>query len=123
MAETVSYRAIMSKALLASGQDTLQYTPGPSETFYIKRWLFVSTGAFDVIDVRNSEQYKYTQCSVTNPIPSTLLQDARNAFRSDDEFDPPLKIEPSQTFSIDVKDTSAVGNTVRFLLVGYKVIS
>lgn len=123
MATRVSYRAIASKVLTANSQDSLQYTPGPTETFYITGWRFVSTGIFDIIDVRNSEQFKYTQASVTNPIQSTMVQDPRNAFLGDKEFDPPLMIEKSQTFSVDVKDTSGAGNTVRMLLIGYKDIS
>lgn len=123
MPKRVSYLASAVKVLGALGQDTLQYSPGPTETFYIKEWRFISTGTFNIIDVRNSEQFKYTQCSVTNPILSTMVQNPTNAFLAFKEFDPPLMIEPSQTFSVDVVDTSGAGNTVRVLLIGYKDIA
>lgn len=123
MAKRVFYFAVADKVLGALGQDTLQYTPGPTEKFYITGWRFLSTGTFNIIDVRNSEQFKYTQCSVTHPIPSTMVQNPTNAFLAHKDFDPPLEIDESQTFSIDVVDTSGAGNTVRVLLIGYKDIA
>ncbi len=122
MARRESYRAITDVVLLAGGQGTLEYTPGPNETFHIKEWRFISTGIFNIIDIRNSENYHYTNCSVTHPILSSMVQNPGNAFLSDKIFDPPLEIKPRINFAVDVIDTSAAGNTVRMLLIGEKEI-
>lgn len=123
MPKTVAYLAIADKTLGVGAQDTLQYTPGPTEKFYIKEWRFIASDTFNIIDVRNSEQFKYTQCSVTHPILSTMVQSPANGNFGMKEFDPPLEIDESQTFSVDVVNTGAAGNVVRMLLIGYKVIA
>jgi hypothetical protein len=121
MVDQIAYVAEADKTLAAAAQDTLQYTPGPTETFYIVEWRMIGAVTFDVIDIRNSEQFKYTQCSVTHPIPSTMIQSPLNAFLAFREWKPPLKIKPSMTFSVDVKDTGG-GGKVTMLLIGYKEI-
>lgn len=122
MAKTLAYVAEMDKTLAASAQDTLQYTPGPTETFYIKQIRLIPIVTCDIIDIRNSEQFKYTQCSVTHPIPGVAIQDPRNAFNAWGDVEPPWEIGPSVTFSVDIKDTGG-GGKVTMLLIGYKVIT
>lgn len=121
MAEQIAYIAEMDKTLTNGGQDTLQYTPGPTETFYITRIFLIPIVSVDIIDIRNSEQFKYTQASVTHPIPGVTFQDPRNAFRALNEIYPPWKIGPSMTFSVDIKDTGG-GGKVTMILQGYKEI-
>lgn len=123
MAKTVYYTAVDNVVLAPNAQGTLEYTPGPNEKFFIESWRFTSSGIFDILDIRNSENFHYTQASVSVPIPSTHVQNPGNAFLALKDFDPAIEISERQNFAIDVKDTSGLANTIVVTLNGYKVIA
>lgn len=106
--------------LTANGSGTARMPISAGEKARFRALRFVATGAFNLLTIRDDSGQRYSNSSADDPIPSTLLQDARNAFRSIDGFKPDLELEGPTGLNFELTDTSAAGNTVRIVAEGEK---
>lgn len=121
MATTIPYEVFLSQVLTSGGTGTLTYAVPPGQTLAIDEFTFISTGAFSVVGIRNGGGQQFTNATPSNGIPSTMLANGLNQFNVIKDFKPDLVIQGGDTFYIDIIDTSAAPNTVRFLGNGNKV--
>jgi len=106
--------------LAASGSGTVRLPLSSGETARFRALRFVSTGTFNLVEIKDDSGQRYSLASSDDPIPSTMLQDARNAFRSIDGFSPALELEGPNAISLSINDTSGAPNTVRISVEGEK---
>lgn len=110
----------LSIVLAASSSGTLSFPVPNSEVLRLTRVVYVSTGIFNITDIRSTRGIHYTNASPANPITSTQIQNAGNAFRSIMDFNGEIVIEGGETLIIDLVDTSVALNTIQLLLSGIK---
>lgn len=115
------FAVVLSTTLGASSRGSLSYSVPNNEEIRFKEIRHVSQGIFNIVGLRNSDGYQYSNVSETNPITNTLLQDSENAFLSWKDFVPDLAIKGSLSLIIDLLDTSAASNIVRLLLTGVRI--
>jgi hypothetical protein len=120
MANTLPYELFLSSVLTAGGTGTMSYQVPPGQKLIIDEFVFISTGAFNVVGMRNGGGQQFTNATPSNGIPSTMLANGLNQFNVIKDFKPNLEIQGGDTFYIDIIDTSAAPNTVRFLGNGSK---
>jgi len=115
MATTIPYELFLSSVLTAGGTGTMSYQVPPSQQLELDEFVFSSTGTFSVVGFRNGGGMQFTNATPSNGIPSTMINNAANNFNLIRDFKPNLVIQGGDTLYIDVIDTSAAPNTVRFL--------
>lgn len=115
MAEQTPYLIVMEKTLAANGGDTLQFQGSTQETFILKEFVFVATGAFNVSGIRIGTSRNLTNANQSIEIPSTALQNGASANRSLRELMVGQRISGGEIFSMDIEDTSGAQNTVTFV--------
>lgn len=115
---TIPYLVLLPVSLTSggSGRATLPVTPGQSLS--LDRMVFQSTGAFSLTGLSTSDGRNYGNISPSSPIPSTMLASVANNFNAIIDLVPNLKIDSNMLLYVDVVDTSAAINTVRFLFMG-----
>jgi hypothetical protein len=115
MATQIPYLLSLNTVLTALGQNTMSYQVPPGQTLEIDEFVFVATGIFNLVGIRNGGSVLFSNISPSLPILSTMIADVANNFNVIKSFMPHLIIQGGDTFYIDVIDTSGAGNTVRFL--------
>lgn len=114
------YQLVLSSTLAALATGTMNYPIPNNEGLQLGQLYFVSTGAFSITDIRDSAGKHYTNASPSNPIPSTLLQNAQTAYESLRNLPIPIVIEGGKTLYVDIVDTSNAPNTVKLLFNGIR---
>lgn len=89
-----------------------------SLTFRAHRWIWKSTGIFNLVDISINNSTHLTDASVSNPINSAFLQQQASPNFNWDRFEIELIVNPQETLQFAVVDTSGAGNTVQVILVG-----
>lgn len=117
----IPYLWIGSTVLSASSQGSISFPVNAAESMMINKFVFVATGAFSVIGIRDSDGNPYSNCSLDKPILSTMLQNSANGNLSMRDLLENILIKANKTLYIDLLDTSAAQNTVRFLLQALRV--
>lgn len=107
--------------LAANSTGSLAYQVSAGEEFFGKKLWIVSTAAFSIEDVRDNSGRRYSNCSASDPILSTMLDKPQTTGQGLLWFGVELHMEPSAIFYIDLKDTSGAQNTVTAVMVGRKV--
>jgi len=118
MPATTPFLYVDKVTLAANGTGTASFQVDAGHEAKIKRMWFVSTGSFDIIEIRDSAGNSYSTASTDKPIPSSALNKPQTAGGGVGEFDPPLYIAPMTVLYIDLKDTSGSSNTVQVILEG-----
>lgn len=113
---THPFLLVMNVVLNSNGTGTMTYAVPPAEDLYIRDLAFVSSGAFSITNIRNSNGRIYSNTSTNNPIVSTMLANGNTNVQRFSEFDEPLVIMGSESIIIDFADTSGASNTVRVLM-------
>ena len=103
--------------LNADGTGTWQYTVGTKETFTIKRLFTTSTGAYNITDIRDSTGLHYTNASVNEPIPSSVLPTGTNNYNNVGILPEDMVIDGGVSIYVDLIDTSSAPNTVDLLML------
>lgn len=122
MTSIIPYELFLSSVLTALGTGTLTYQVPPNQTIEIDEFVFIATGTFNVVGIRNGGGMQFTNATPSNGIPSTMIANGLNQFNIIKDFKPNLIVLGGDSLYIDVIDTSAAGNTVRFLANCNKVI-
>lgn len=117
---TRPFLLVLNSILTANGTGSLSYQAGNGEQMQIQNFNFIATGAFSIVGIRDSDGTPLSNCSASNPILSTMVQNSANANRSIDRFLEKLLIDSGKFIIIDLLDTSGAGNTVRFLFEGLR---
>jgi hypothetical protein len=102
--------------LTANAQGTMTFIVPQQETLEIKQIRIFSTGIFIINDIRDSFGRHYTNANLTVGVDSRTLQSGGSGNIGMQDWPIPLIIEKGTTLYIDVKDTSAGGNTISLLL-------
>lgn len=114
----VPFNPILHVQIPASSVSSLQYFVPNTEDFEIEEIRFIADAAFSVTDISDSGGIRYSNATSSNPIPSTLLQNAANDFLSFGKFTVPLLVRGSMYIQFNLLDTSGTTNDVWFLLIG-----
>lgn len=105
-------------AVLTSGaQGSLFYTVPNTEKISISKLIFSSTGAWSLLDFRDTTGKHYTNAGSSNPVPSAVFPSGANNNNALWDFGIDLELAPGVGFTIDIIDTSGAGNTVRLALL------
>ena len=120
MANQFPYLLYLEQALTAAGTGSLSYTVPANEKLELHQLFVVSTGAFEVTDIRDSSGKHYTNASLAFGIPSSLLSRATNNYNVFMNFPVPILLDGALIIYIDLFDTSGAGNTVGLLLPGIR---
>lgn len=107
--------------LSANSTGSLQFQCSAGEEFDGDELYIVSTGAFSIEDIRDNAGRRYSNCSASEPILSTMLNKPQTAGLGIYMFKVPIHIDPAGIFYIDLKDTSAGANAVTAVLNGKKI--
>lgn len=107
--------------LAANSAGTLIYQVSAAEEFFGKKIWIVSTAAFSIEDIRDNAGMRYSNCSASEPILSTMLDKPQVTGEGLLWFGVELHMMPSGILYIDLKDTSGAPNTVSAVIVGRKV--
>jgi hypothetical protein len=111
----IPYLLILSSVTISLGTGTMTYQVPPGQTLEIDEFVFLSTGIFNLVGIRNGGQNYFSNVTPSNPIPNTMLANFANQFNVIKDFKPNLTIMGGDTLYIDVIDTSVAANTIRFL--------
>ena len=104
--------------LAANSTGSLTYQVPIGEHFDGGEMWLVSTGTFSIEDFRNNSGQRFSNCSAAEPILSTMLDKPQTVGQGVLKFDPPIHIDPSGIFYLDLKDTSGAPNTVTCVING-----
>jgi hypothetical protein len=107
-------------ALAASGTGTAKLSVSAGETAKIHALGFVSTGAFSLVGLKDGTGRAFSDANADNPIPSTALHNFNSAINGPPDFPEPIELLGPLDLNIELLDTSAAGNTVRFVGIGTK---
>jgi hypothetical protein len=112
------YFCILETTLAGNASGTLSYQVPANMELTIRGWRQVSTGAFNLTGVRDSQGLYYTNASASVEIPSSYIADLADGNNGLKDFPMSLVIEGGTIIYIDVEDTSGAGNTVTIVLDG-----
>lgn len=115
------FQLIMNTVLAASGAGSLSFQIDTNTKLKLNGFVFTATAAFSITGIRDSDGTLYSNASPSNPILSTMIQNATNSNRSADSFLQDLVIDGGKTFYIDLLDTSGAQNTVRMLFEAVRI--
>jgi len=104
----------------AGGTGTLQFRVGAGETARFRKLRYASSGAFQIIGIRDSTSRQYSDASTSDPIVNTVLGLGQVDGNALQEFNPPLDVVGDLSLLVDVLDTSGASNTVRLYFEGEK---
>ena len=113
-----SYFAYNESVVTANSTATLSHQVAGNQQYDISQVLLRSTGAFDVLGIRDSLGNQYTNAGSGNGISEVFFDDVANANNTLKSLPLPIVVGNAVTFFIDVIDTSGSENTVEMLLVG-----
>lgn len=105
----------------AGGTGSPSYTVPANEKLQIRECRVLSTGTFNINDIRDSGSRHYTNVSAALPLPSTYFQNVNSPNIGNTDVTPPIEIEGGATFTVDVVDTSGAGNTVRLMFEATRI--
>lgn len=91
-----------------------------NESYDLYDFRFVSTGIFDVRDIRDSAGVHYTNASSTDPLTSTSLQNGASPNIAFQSFPATLHLVGGTSLRVDLFDTSGAGNTVRITFLAIR---
>lgn len=83
--------------------------------------VHVSTGIFDLIDIVDSDGWRYTNAIQSSGLKNTLLKDGADDFHGINPFNTPIVIGGGKTLYFEVLDTSTSSNTINFALSGTRI--
>jgi hypothetical protein len=119
---TVPFWFTDSISLSANAQADLQLIISAGELARLRRVQFVSTGAFNLVDMRDASGFRFSNASSNDPIPNTMLNDAANDLTGIAHLVPPLELKGPNQLNLTIIDTSAAANVVRVTIEGEKDI-
>lgn len=112
---------IYNEATAGAGQRiTISFQPGADEVFVVTHWGFESTGAFRILDIRDSSGNHYLSDQSGKGIPSGLFAPTEFPTVEFARFEPPIEIGPLGILYVDVQDASGAPNTIGIFLKGIR---
>lgn len=108
----------LTKVLTANASGTPSFLAPPDETYTFNQIRLISTGAFDITDIKDSAGKHYTNASVSEPIKSTHFQSGASPNIGFQELAADLVLKGNLALYFDLKDTSGAGNTIIIVLNG-----
>lgn len=104
--------------LTANNSGQISIINSLSLVFHGKRWLWTSTGTFNMVDISINNSTHLVDASVANPIKSAALQQQASPNFNWDRFEQSLDVLQQETLIFNLVDTSGGGNTVELTLIG-----
>lgn len=106
----------MKGTIAANGTVQLSYQTPRNQDVTILSLLHVSTGAFDITDIVDSEGLRYTNATQAVGIPNTALVDGADDFHGINPFRENMVLEGGLTIYFSLLDTSGASNDVTIVL-------
>lgn len=110
----------LSTSLGAGATATLSYQVPTNEQLVIKSINQVSSGAFDINRIYDSQGRNYSNASSSNPIPSDAFNDLATDATQLNSIGQDIVLTGGTTIYFDVEDTSAGSNTIQLTLTSIK---
>ncbi len=112
-----SYFLVLKGTAAANAKATLSYQVPATVVLELDDIVISGTGAFDIVDIRDSRGVHYTNASESVGIPNTVFKNAGQAYTGIERWRTPILIEGGGTLYVDVLDKSGVSNTVNVVFM------
>lgn len=115
------YFLVLEATIAGNGTGTVSYTMPGNERVELHELVYVSTGRFNITDIRDSTGLHYTNASPSVEIPSDVLASGTNSNNALQKLPLPLVIESGVTLYIDLEDASGLSNTITLVFTGVRM--
>jgi len=109
------YFLVLEATVGAGGTATVSYPVPVNEELKILGLRQVSTGDFNITDIRTSDGVHYTNATAAVEIPGSYFADLVDNYNGLRDFPVPLDIVGGSIFYVDLENASASSNTITLI--------